>query len=31
MKIINATFYILEDKRMDFLTEIKALIKSTRL
>lgn len=31
VKIINATFYILEDKRMDFLTDIKALIESTKL
>lgn len=31
MKIINATFYILEDKRIDFLTDIKALIESTKL
>ncbi|MEG0497034.1 putative quinol monooxygenase [Carnobacterium sp.] len=31
MKIINATFYILENKRADFLTDIKALIESAKL
>ncbi|API88098.1 antibiotic biosynthesis monooxygenase [Marinilactibacillus sp. 15R] len=31
MKIINASFFIKEDKRETFLSDIKALIESTRL
>lgn len=31
MKVINASFFIKEDKRETFLSDIKALIASTRL